>query len=58
MHPTYPTKCVYVEPKVDECKPLPYIAAPFAALRTTLTFASPLLPPPPPLTAWRILPAP
>jgi hypothetical protein len=20
--PTYPTKCAYVEPKVDECKPL------------------------------------
>jgi hypothetical protein len=22
MHPTYPTKCAYVEPKVDECMPL------------------------------------
>jgi hypothetical protein len=22
MHPTYPTKCAYVEPKVEECKPL------------------------------------
>jgi len=23
MHPTYPTTCVYVSPKVDGCKPLP-----------------------------------
>jgi hypothetical protein len=23
MHPSYPTKCAYVEPKVDECRLLP-----------------------------------